>query len=126
MKFRFLLIGLISTSSYANVLYKDTLTFASSSKVARDVSNCEVIYDKLYGTSNLSSKFKTYALFEMSMEGMKKDLKSNQMAEYNFGYQFQKTYWNGWYSAITTQSSEGARKVMTMIYKKSNCEEYLK
>lgn len=120
-----LFLSIASTSLLANELSLDTLRFASDNTVAREFAKCEVIHEKMYGVTEISGKFKTYALLKMADEGFEKKLTSYQLTEYMFGYEYNKNFWRGWFSAIALTSDEISEQIMPKMYDESKCAEYI-
>lgn len=125
MKFLLLALSIFTTSTFANNLSLDTLTFSADSQVARKIAKCEVIHEQMHGVSELSGKFKIHALLKMVDEGMEKKLTSNQLTEYMFGYEYNKNYWRGWFDAMSISTKEASSQILTALYKESKCSDYI-
>lgn len=120
-----LAFSIFTTSTFANNLSLDTLTFSSDSQVARKIAKCEVMHEQMHGVSELSGKFKIQALLKMVDEGMEKKLTSNQLTEYMFGYEYNKNYWRGWFDAIKISSKDASNQIFAALYKESKCSDYI-
>lgn len=130
MQYSFLTLFLIAMNLSASAevsstgLSLDTIQFASSHKISREASHCEVLYKNIYGSSEKSENIKVRAIAEITVEGTDKGLKSNKLSEYFIGYDFQKAYWQGWYDSIKARSPSQSVKIMKEVYSKITCKKY--
>ena len=122
----FLLVTSLSTSAAAsyNILPLDTIQFSSSHKISREASHCEILHKHIYGSSEKYENIMVKAIAKLLKEGTDKGLRSNKASEYFIGYNFQKTYWEGWYDSMKATSSSQLVKIMKEIYTEKQCNKY--